>query len=80
MKIHPKWASDPEDTWHCASCQELVNPDNAILEEHYGFEGEAWGHHFPAQSTILALSPCCRSFILNKFGNALRPNSSRNYP
>lgn len=66
-------ASDPGETWRCESCGELIDLDEVIVEKDYGFEGEAWGTYFPAEVVTHALSPCCRAFILNDYGNFLPP-------
>ncbi len=71
MGIPAKKLQQVEELWRCESCGQVVELDEAIVEKEYGFEGEAWGHHFPAEEHRIALSPCCRSFIVNSVGNFL---------
>jgi hypothetical protein len=62
------------ETWRCADCGEPVDLNEVIIEEEYGYEGEAWGYFTPAQKIIQAYSPCCRTFIVNDIGNFLSPD------
>lgn len=59
------------ETWRCQDCGGLVNLEEVILEEEFGFEGEAWGTYFRAQAITQVVSPCCRAFIVNNVGNFL---------
>lgn len=63
----PEWSNE----WRCESCGNPVDLDKVILEEEYGFEGEAWGTFFRSTPVTQALSPCCRAFIVNNVGNFL---------
>ena len=72
-------ASNQEDEWRCESCHGAIHPSGALIEESYGFEGEAWGTFFPAEVFTHAISPCCRSFIIDDYGNYLQPDSVNDY-
>jgi len=63
--------SSTVETWRCTDCGAVVDLDEVILEEEYGYEGEAWGYFTPAMKITQALSPCCRAFIVNDVGNFL---------
>ena len=66
-----EWSNE----WRCESCGNLVDIDEVILEEHYGFEGEAWGYFFPAEKVTQVLSPCCRAWLKNDIGGFLDAES-----
>jgi hypothetical protein len=59
--------------WYCELCHAPVDLDEVVIEEEYGYEGEAWGYFTPAQKHTIVLSPCCRDGIVNNFGTFLEP-------
>lgn len=54
--------------WKCEHCGEAVNPDDAVLEEHFSYEGEAWGYAVAAQKVYTYESPCCNAGIVDQDG------------
>jgi hypothetical protein len=70
----PKQFDLLEDVWTCETCHQAIPLEDVILEFEYGFEGEAWGHQFHAEKCQIALSPCCRSLMVNSVGNYLPPD------
>ncbi len=54
----------PDEALVCESCGAPVAPQDVILEEEWGYEGEAFGSRCSQGSTLVAVSPCCRSPLL----------------
>ena len=68
MAGNPK---EVKEIWTCQSCHEPIDPDECLLQEEYGYEGEAWGTMFRQPSVMQVLSPCCRDFVINQLENFL---------
>jgi hypothetical protein len=73
----PKEKSEPEPVWVCESCGQEVVPSECLIEINYGYEGEAWGTMFRQPRVRVAVSPCCRSRVVNDVDNELPPEYVR---
>ncbi len=58
--------------FRCESCgQAIESLNDIIIEQEYGFEGEAWGTMYRQEPHNIAITKCCRSPIIDACGETL---------
>lgn len=56
----------------CESCGRAIESlRDVIIEDEYGFEGEAWGTYLRQEPHEVAITTCCRASILDTVGEPL---------
>jgi len=67
------WVNPMALRFKCETCGQFVSPKDCLVQEEYGFEGEAWGTMFREGSFLIAVTPCCRSAAVNQYDNPMTP-------
>jgi hypothetical protein len=61
-----------KSNFRCESCdQRIESLRDVIIEDEYGFEGEAWGTFFRQEPHEVAISACCRANIIDSSGESM---------
>ena len=61
-----------EAEFFCESCQQAIESlEDVIIEQEYGFEGEAWGSYYCQEPWNIAITKCCRSAIVDATGESI---------
>lgn len=64
--------TSPQPELRCESCGRAIESlRDVIIEDEYGFEGEAWGTFFRQEPHEVAISACCRANIIDSSGESM---------